>query len=70
MFAQAIDQLSARYGPRARDVRRRRDAIADVMVNELDERPIERRLLDEVVIPVLSPLSPEIMDSLSDGPAL
>jgi hypothetical protein len=55
-------------------VRATYDAVAtryaDVMVNELDERPIERRLLDEVVIPVLSPLSPEIMDSLSDVPAL
>src|SRR5215475_1721874 len=27
MYAQAIDQLSARYGPRARDIRRHRDAI-------------------------------------------
>ena len=55
-------------------VRATYDAVAtryaDVMVNELDERPIERRLLDEVVIPVLSPLSREIMDSLSDVPAL
>ena len=41
----------------------------DMMVNEVDERPIERGLLDEVVIPVLSSLSSEILDSLSDLPA-
>ena len=55
-------------------VRATYDAVAmryaNMMVNELDERPIERGLLDEVVIPVLSPLSSEIMDSLSDVPAL
>ena len=62
-FQQDMDRVRATY-----------DAVAmryaNMMVNELDERPIERGLLDEVVIPVLSPLSPEIMDSLSDVPAL
>jgi len=62
-FQQDMDRVRATYDAVA-------TRFADVMVNELDERPIERRLLDEVVIPVLSPFSPEIMDSLSDVPAL
>ena len=62
-FQQDMDRVRAAYDAVA-------TRYADVMVNELGERPIERRLLDDVVISVLSPLSPEIMDSLSDVQAL